>query len=270
MKTLIDNGILSHAEFVELVIEDQDDVLWGDIKVKRSVHGYKRKLPNPNISYQNEIDALFTIGRLIREQIITAYSSSELSFEAWRGRRRVNAFNALQDCEIHSCPSPLERYKFRKTINFAEYVNKGGKKDRKNKREYGDASQIPFMDWLKNLPSSTVESILDNADLLGLSSFEKESVKEIGWFQAICKKFDSNEHLPDVFHLWTAERNQLDVFLTLDKKFSKMLGINENKNMPPIVTKVLTPVELLHELGITNQDDVPVEYGKIYSIFEYN
>ena len=269
MKVLLDNGILIHAEFVEVVIEDQDDILWGDIKIKRSVYGYKRKPPDPNTRYQNEINALFTIGRLIREHTITAYSSHELSCEAWRGRRKLNVFNALRDCEVHNCQSPLDRYKFRKTGNFSEYVNKGGKKDQKNKRNYGSASQIPFISWLRDIPSSTITSILESSNLLGLSAFEKESIRKIDWFHSVCKLFDSNEHLPDVFHLWTAERNQLNVFLTLDKKFSNMLDFN-TKNTLPIITKVLTPVELLRELGIASQDDVPVEYGKIYPISRYN
>lgn len=267
IRILLDNGILSEAEFVERAIESENIDL-GSFQIPSEVSGYRRKALHPDSKQQVEIDALFTIGRLIREKSLIVYTSRELQVEAFRRTPKIQVFNALRNCEILNCPPPLERSKFRQTIDFNEYLSKGGKKSLKNNEHIGDANQIPFLKWLQNLNDSSVELLIDSAQTLRLTRFEVESLRNIKWFQSLCKIVQSPENYPDVFHAWTAERNQLDVFLTLEKKLPNTMSYL-GKNFQ-IRTQVLRPTNFLNQLGISKTDDVPVEFDKFYSLFDYN
>ena len=89
------------------------------------------RVPDEDTENQNQKNALFTVGRLIRERRIEAYDYVEISFERMRGRPPIQQFNALQNCKIHRCAPAVERSRFTQTINFRETIAKGGKKDRK-------------------------------------------------------------------------------------------------------------------------------------------
>ena len=159
VKVLLDNGIISHAEFIEPAIKMQE-LQWSSHKILEPIHGFRRKPPHENDEYQRQINAIFTIGRLIREGRISAYISNEIQFESYRHRCTIKAFNALKDCNISKCPTPIERSKCCKTIYFSEYVSKGGKKDIAKGVNLGSANQIPFMEWLRDLDEPTIHRIL--------------------------------------------------------------------------------------------------------------
>ena len=72
VKVLLDNGIISHAEFIEPAKKLQE-LQWGSQKNLVPIHGFRRKPPHENEEYQRQINAIFTIGRLIREGRISAY-----------------------------------------------------------------------------------------------------------------------------------------------------------------------------------------------------
>ena len=269
IKVLLDNGILSHAEFAKNAVQDKE-VIFGQQKQILRIHGYIRKTTLDDSSYQSQIDAIFTIGRLIREGIIIPFSSTELKVEAYRSKSSNPVYYALNDCEISYCPPPLERSKFRRTINLQDYFAKGGKKDEKKCKDLGNANQIAFMEWLKTLDKSSVELFIEQRETVGLSDFEVESMKDISWYQFICGRSNSRENFPDIFHLWTAERNSLDVFLTLEKKLPNIVDQirKEKKKTIEISTEVFRPLEFLNSIEINVPDEVPMEFDKLYNIFE--
>lgn len=269
VKVLLDNGIISHAEFAEPA-KKTNEVLWGSHKILNPILGFKRKPPHENDEYQRQINAIFTIGRLIREGRISAYTSNEIRFESFRRSCIIKAFYALKDCNISKCPTPIERSKCRKTISFSEHVSKGGKKDRAKGVNLGSANQIPFMKWLRDIEESAVLRILEHREKLDLTEFEVESLRMIEWYKFICSRFRSLENLPDAFHLWTAERNHMNVFLTLEKKLPNLVKqIKEEKNNRlTITTEVLQPIEFLCWMGVQEPDEVPIEYDKFYNYFE--
>lgn len=269
VKVLLDNGIISHAEFIEPAIKTKE-ILWGSHKILVPIHGFRRKPPHENDEYQRQINAIFTIGRLIREGRISAYTSNEIRIESFRRRCTIKAFYALKDCNISNCPTPIERSKFRKTISFSEHVSKGGRKDRAKGVNLGSANQIPFMELLQNLNGSTFHWILEHPEKLGLTKFEVESLRTIEWYKFICSRFRSSENLPDAFHLWTAERNHMDVFLTLEKRLPNLVKQikGEKNNRLTITTEVLRPIEFLCWMGVKEPDEVPIKYDKFYNFFE--
>ena len=269
VKVLLDNGIISHAEFIEPAIKKQE-LLWGSHKILEPIHGFRRKPPHENDEYQRQINAIFTIGRLIREGRISAYFSNEIQFESYRRRCTIKTFNALKDCNISKCPTPIERSKLRKTISFSEHVSKGGKKDKATGVNLGSSNQIPFMEGLRNLDETNIRCILEHREILGLTNFEVESLRNIEWYKFICSRFRSSENLPDAFHLWTAERNHMDVFLTLEKRLPNLVKQikGEKNNRLTITTEVLRPIEFLCWMGVQEPDEVPIEYDKFYKYFE--
>lgn len=269
IKVLLDTGILSHAEFSENVVQEQE-ILFGPWKYILSMLGFRRKALHKDASYQSQIDAIFTIGRLIREKKIIPYSSAELQVESFR-RTCPNRLNyAFKSCEIIDCPPPLKRSNFRSTTNFHEYFAKGGKKDKKRGINTEAYTQLSFMEWLLTLDKSSVDLFIENREVVGLSDFEVESMMEISWYQFICGRSNSKENYPDIFHLWTAKRNSIDVFLTLEKKLPNIVEQirKEKQKTIEISTKVFRPLEFLKWLGLDAPDQVPMEFDRFYNIFE--
>ena len=265
IKVLLDNGILSHAEFAENAVQEKE-ILFGQQKQTLPIHGFIRKSPQNDSSYQSQTDALFTIGRLIREGKIIPFCSTELKVEAFRSISPNPVYYALKDCEISYCPPPIERSKFRITSNSQDYFAKGGKKDKKRGINLGDFNQISFMEWLKTLDKSSIALLIEHSETLGLSDFEVGSMKDIGWYQFVCGRSNSRENFPDIFHLWTAERNSIDVFLTLEKKLPNIIAQirKEKQKTIEISTEVFRPLEFLNWLGIDVPDEVPIEFDRFY------
>ncbi len=269
MKILLDNSILSGAELAESVVKEEL-VSWGDIQQKVNIHGYRKKV-HKDTNKQKEIDAICTVGRLIREGKATVYSYNELDFEAFRRSVTVKEYNPLADCELKRCKSPIERSKFRQTINFFEHMAKGGKNDKKYKPEnVSTFNQIPFITWLIELQEESINNFIEKKGILGLSDFEIESLNNIEWFKFICSRFDTPENYPDAFHLWAAERNNIDVFLTLEKKLPNTVkSINNSRNTKfGIKTKVCKPIEFLNSIGIIELDEPPIVEGEFYTFME--
>ena len=267
MKLLLDAGVFINAEIGEYTTR-AETVRWGSSSQSREIPGIVRKPLAKDPSFQVERDALFTVGRLIREGRVTAYKYTEVAAELSRASNPV-AVTALADCKIMHCEPAIHRSKFRQTRNFVETLNKGGKKDRNEGRMPSYFNQIPTLSWFISLTPADVSLILQHAAELQLSPFEIQSFRELEWFQILCNRSGSSENYVDVFHLWTAERNDL-MLLTLDRGIKKLVSRVNSEKSPPVTmrTKVLSPNDLLVELGITERDPVPLESGKFYRLHE--
>lgn len=261
---LLDNSVISGAELAECVTIEKEH-LWGNKTITIPLVGYRKKFSGDS-SLQEEIDAIVTVGRLIREGVVAAYTYSELRIEAFRRSAKIKAFNSLAGCHISGCPAPIERSKLRQTVNLSESIAKGGKKDKKRNLNIGEFNQIPYFEWLLSLDDHAVKSILTHSGEIGLTEFEVESFKQIDWFKFICSRVGTPDNYPDAFHLWTAERNDIDVFLTLEKKLPNIVNqIRRSKNHKHrIKTSVLRPIDFLNSMGVSNRDEVPIKEGKFY------
>lgn len=269
MRMLLDTGVLSHSEFAVHATK-QVSGCWGNRNVVAPIHGFVRKAADRNTDYQKQQEALFTVGRLIREGHVEAYTYVEILFERMRGKGRFPVCDALKASDIQGCPSALERSKFFKTLDFREMISKGGRKDRKAGVEPGTATQIAFLKWLCSLRKEGINALIEHAVQIGLDEFEVESLRNIEWFQFLCQRSGSPENYVDVFHLWTAERNGLDAVLTLDKKLPNLLSHvgKEKVKKIEIRAQVLRPLDLLQKLGIDKPDPVPMDPDRFYDFFE--
>jgi len=146
------------------------------------------------------------------------------------------------------------------TVNFTDYLSKGGKKDRKAGVELGQANQIAFFEWLCSLSQAQIDSLATHAGLLKLSEFELDNLRHLSTFQFLCLRSGSPENYPDIFHLWTAERNGLDAILTLDKGLPNLLSRihGEKVRSVTIRAKALRPLELLKSDGNNRARPGPV------------
>jgi len=151
-----------------------------------------------------------------------------------------------------------------------EWIAKGGKKDKKHGITLSDCNQIPFLEWLALLPPKSTKAIIDHGGILKLDDFEVASLQDLSWFQTMTRLLGSSDHLPDCFHLWTARRNGLDAFLTLEKKLPRSIEQIKNRREKAIdlSVAVLRPTELLHTLGIDEIDPVPYLPERFYSYSE--
>jgi hypothetical protein len=266
-RVLLDAGIFIHSEFAEPKVRNVS-VGWGGRESVLEVHGLKRKKPGRDAEYEKQKEALFTVGRLIREGEIEAYSSIEIDFEHFRGTAPIQDFNALRGCQIHKCAPALDRSRFRKTANFTGFIAKGGKKDRRAGIA-GEETQIAFLEWLCSLDQAAVNALIEHAAPIGLSQFEIESLGNLAWFQLLCKRSGSAENYPDVFHFWTAERHGFDALLTLEKKLPRLVARvqAEKANQIEMNAAVLRPLDLLLALGISDADPVPIGPDQFYNLY---
>jgi hypothetical protein len=270
MKILLDTGVISNADFLEGDSRIQE-LKWGGGSTRTTIAGFRRVEPVRDTDQQNEKDALFTVGRLAREGRIALHTYSELNVEMWRRPRgRDPLLNAFLECRITQCPAPVERSKFRATIDMNKWIAKGGKSDLDKGIPPSESSQIAFFQWLSNLTDEATAAFLNHSKLLGLDDFEVVSLQDLPWFQALAHAFVSPENLPDCFHLWTARRNGMHALVTLEKKLPRTIAQLKKRKQGAIDpgVAVLRPTELLRQLNLTEVDDVPVAPGRFYSYME--
>jgi hypothetical protein len=270
MNVLVDTGVVSSSNFLVGASQEQQS-RFGKTSMMASIDGFRRTTLDRDAEQQREKDALFTIGRLTRAGRINLHTYSELNVENWRRpKRREPLLNVFDQCTVRHCPAAIERTKFRSTLNWKQSIAKGGKSDRQKGVPSSDSSQISFLEWLASLSVETIGALVNQSRLLHLDDFEIISLKELPWFQALASAVATPESLPDCFHIWTARRNGLDVFLTLEKKLPRTMEQLKNRRIAPIDVgvAVLRPTELLALLGVTEIDDVPIEPSRFYTYRE--
>jgi hypothetical protein len=269
-RIMLDASIVIHSEIAETTKREAHG-RWGSPNYSGKIHGLMRKKNfqenEKQREQQRQVEALFTVGRLIREGRVEAYTYIELQFELARGANERSRFNALTGCKIDRCPPAVERSKLLSTFNSSDFFAKGGNKDKRNTHSNQDRGQIEGIGMIRSLLEDQIEPLIRFVP--NLTHFEIENLRNIHWFKFICDRFGGPEHYPDAFHLWTAERNSLDVFLTLDTTLqNKVSNIKRERNSPiEIKIVILRPLDLLSSLGIDRIDPVPMEQGQFYYLF---
>jgi hypothetical protein len=270
MRVLIDTGIISSADF--LVGDSRvQEFRWGNGSARTTIAGFRRIEPSRDPDQQREKDALFTLGRLSREGLVELSTYAELNAELWRRPKgRDPLLNAFLKCHIQCCSAPLERSKFRSTIDMTEWIAKGGKAEREKGVLPSEFNQIPYFQWLANLSKEEIATLELHAAKIGLDGFEVSSLHDLPWFQALARALVSPENLPDCFHMWTARRNGMDTLLTLEKKLPRTMNQLKQRKQDAIDAgvSILRPTQLLLQLGVTNIDSVPVQPERFYSYME--
>lgn len=194
---------------------------------------------------QDQLEALPSIAELVEVGKIEIFTSTELAFELLRNLRYpIFTMGDLLDGSVCGEVSvPISRAG-RGNIDPFD-------KDDGNRL-------IEFVRWL--LDKNYVGMLLEKPEVYGLTEFEISNLKNIGVFRDICNPIAQN-HYGDAFHLWTATVNQMDFFLTSDKKFYNVVTQNRRKRLkcPPIF-----PTEFTKLLGVKKYKPLPFEYGEKY------
>jgi hypothetical protein len=263
-KVLLDHSIVTHASRMRWVNKPLDGPP-GQF-FANSLLGAERVAPFSNPAWETEAEAIFTVGTLIREKKVEAVSSMELKWEAIRDYLGSPPLDALHECDIGMVPNAIERGKFVGAL-LENFVKKGGKKDGVDGENR--ASQITFFKWLCKLDADAVAKILESRGRLNLTDFECESFGDLSWFKALSERLRSDENLPDAFHLWTAKRNRIDVFLTLDRKLiNHAETIEKEKSGFRLGVKVRSPIRFLQEEGVAKPEPYPCLQGQFYTFLD--
>lgn len=266
MRAMLDNSIPGHSQLCDWAMGPQGPLFGAQSHCE--VLGMVRKKMHDDAAFQAQVDSLFTIGRLIREKRIEAFTYGELRCESMQQFIGDPMLDALAECEIKTCPPAIERSRFQRGSYFT-FARKGGEKDRKRGLN-ARLSQIAFIQMLCGLREGFLPQWTPLKDLLGLTEFEIESLKNLKCFQQFCKISNSAENYPDMFHLWTAQRNHMEVFLTLDNKLINIAQMIRRSRGISIEfpTQVLRPSELLSLLGVKEPDPIPIKHDRFYTLLD--
>lgn len=264
---LVDNGVVSASDFTEGASQTQS-VAHGLRSINVQVAGFQRVALDSDPDMQLQKDALFSIGRLAREGKVELYTYFELMAEQWRGNKgRDHAGNAFRGCAWNTCKPALERSSYFRGIGMDAVIAKGGRKDRKaGKTELG-VSQIAFFKFLISLSREHAEELIKFGQPIVGTDFDRESLRDLDWFRNATSVAPSDENLADFFHLWTARRNSINVFLTLEKKLPRFAAELGTLGLMGTL-RVLRPTEFLHSLGLRKLDPVPFRPNRFYSFAE--
>jgi hypothetical protein len=237
----VDNCIDSLSNTMQGVNKVQD-VVWGDTIQAINILGFERK-PMPNSDHEwkrKQIECLPTVGRIAREGKIVLYTYDELQHEAFK---RPGSFpsNVLGDLfagvTFMHVDAAVERSFFFQ-MEMSEYISKD--------------QMITFCKWLH---SPKIEDMVDRlASLERYPAFLLNNLKGVQRFRDLCNGLAEKQY-PDAFHLWTAEVNEIEYFLTTDQKFIRAMTVTKRMNLP---CRPLSPSDLLDVLEI--DDRVPFDY----------
>jgi len=189
---------------------------------------------------QRQIEAMPTIARLVRDGQLTLADSTELSLEEIKGTYvGVSGITGdlFRDVRWKHVPAAIERSKFQQ-IDMDSYTRKG--------------TVIAFCKILLGLDSREVAA--RPRFLQRFTDFEQENLRSLDRFRLICAGLNEN-HYPDALHLWTAEVNGLDYFLTADRRFTNAMTKTSRVSL---TTRLVSPVDLLAEVGVTGVDPMPI------------
>jgi hypothetical protein len=240
IRLLLDTAVLRHTATMVSVYKKHTMRL-GSIERKYNILGMQRNTDHisKGIWLKNQVEALPTIMRLAREGIILLFSYIELDFETIRGsfEFRGGKGDLLKDVKIDDIPSAVDRSKLQQTADFFEKI-----------------TLIKFCKFLIEVNVRELEK-RQNWFILKFTDFERQNIKSLNRFKELCSALDET-HYPDAFHLWTAEVNGLDFFLTADRKF---INVMNKTSRAQLKTKPIAPVDFLDYLVIKDREPMPVQ-----------
>jgi hypothetical protein len=176
-----------------------------------------RKQSERNDWLQKEIDCLPVIANFAQEGRIKALSSEELKAENRVPKFPSSEYNVFTDVKFEKALAPLARSKW--GLSKEQYL------DKEDIIKY-------CLSFFLSPSSERIEQFISGMrtnSRFSLSAFEEKCLRRTYVFKAICHGID-RMHYPDALHLWTAEENGLDVFLTMDRKFRNVLD-RQNINL---------------------------------------
>jgi hypothetical protein len=232
------------------VLIDQNIMSYGDIMMFTKIDGvigYVRKKPPVDGTWlREEFKCLPTIAKLIKNAEISAYRYIELDLEDWK-RNGSGSSSKLGDLfpnsEMGEIEPAIERSYFFQT-NLLDYLD--------------TSSVVDFCNWLN--VKGVGEHALKNRQYKNFPESMKSNLENISRYQEMCRTLQKEEQYIDAFHLWTGETNNIDYFLTADKKFINAIK-NSNSKCKPVL-----PSQLLKYMGISEIEPFDFQENVFYGI----
>jgi hypothetical protein len=227
MKVLIDHSVRQHGIVAHRGFERREGEVLGQTFQYLKLSEKPRP---PRLDWmQAEIDVIPELVDLVGQGQIEAFTTNELEAEWFRAAKFPESYDTLfSGCEFGQLPAPLERSKW--GLSAEQFVSKD--------------DVISFCKNMLLTPSrDRIERFIEGMEQnsrFRLTEFETRCLRNVELFRAICYGIDE-KHFPDALHLWTAEENEMDVFLTLDKKFRNLI---EHRKVE-LRCKVMFPSEVL-------------------------
>lgn len=186
------------------------------------------------------IKAIMAISNFAEQHRIKLYTYDELRWEEWNGYQsmgnNLTPLAAFTKVRFNDVPPPIDRSKFVQTANWTD-----GKEADK------------FLDFLLEADSSRLEKMMKVQTCF--SDFECQNAAQLKLFKDMCSnKAIGEKRKRDVFHLWAAECNHLDYFLTTDLKFLRSCNNAISHKKFVINCKVISPADLVKKLSIPDND----------------
>lgn len=250
IKIFIDNCIDSLSVTLQSVYKEQN-IVWGDTTQNVNIFGFERKpLPSADQEWKiKQIVCLPTVRRLAVEEKIKLYTYNELTHEAWK---RPGSFplNFLGDLfagiTFQHVDAAVERSFFFQ-MEFSEYLK--------------NDEMIKFCVWLLD---SKVEELADRFEgQERYPVFLLNNLRQVERFRELCKGLAKKQY-PDAFHLWSAEVNEMEYFLTTDRKFIQVMTETKNINLP---CKPVSPSDFLNILRVKDLEPFEFKPNQFYNIF---
>lgn len=229
----------------------QQRLQWGDSVQLINISGYERKpLPGKDQAWKHDqVKCLPTIGRLAKEGIFSVYTYFELQSEGWK---RSDSFPAKNIGNIFSGV----------TLNHANAAVERSYFFQMELDKYIQTREV--IDYCKWLLTPGIEELADKlSGDIRYPDHLLNNLKGAQRFRDLCNGLAEKQY-PDAFHLWTAEVNGADYFLTIDGKFIRAMVQTKHIRLP---CKPISPSELLTLLEINERDQFEYREGQFYDIF---
>ncbi len=232
MKVLFDHSVRSDAIRAEHGVVKEPAELWGRPYTYLKPHTQVR--PPRNDWRQDEIDCLPFIASLIKDGRVLPFTSAELEAEAFRVVKypSLGHEDIFADVNFEHLKPPIDRSKW--GISIEQHLSK--------------EDVIAYCEcFLLSSSAERTEAFIEGMrrnPRFSLTDFEERCLRRSGVFQQICKGIEKT-HYPDALHVWTAEENGVDVFLTMDKKFRNVI----QRQKANLHCRVLFPTALKSEFS---------------------
>lgn len=258
-RALLDRSVEANLCLIEAV-EVARPIKWGKTEQILKQVGYRLKqdLDKRGKWHFDQIKALPSIAHLNATGLLSLHTYGELNYESWPvganiiARSRGDLRTQIKTSYVKAAVEPS--FFFQST--FPPF------NDNRPFHIIRDEMLGKFFNMLATLKYEEIEAIPELIERF--DEFTRTNLSNLERFRQLCTAV-GDEHYRDAFHLWTAETNNLDYFLTMDRRFINVLT---QTAQIPLTTIPISPNNLVKKLGITELIPIPLDPEKIYNLLE--
>jgi len=246
-KVLVDHCAIENGRTTRLV-GVTETVTWGTKRVQVKVARIQGKRLQKNEEWlRNERRSLATVAAAARNGLITVHTSLELVAERLRARStgrgiRGDLWIAVR---FEHAPAPLDRSTWMGSLSLQQMASK------EHREEF-------YSQMLALAHHGVPQQLLDALPTTEFVERQKANLSRLREYASLCDVVGSKRR-GDAFHYWTAICNNLDYFLTTDKRFVEGLRKHSNKDL---IGRAVTPSELVRVLHLP-PTTLPIAEGEI-------